>query len=166
MITPPKKELYTGAVANDGTGDTLRDAADKINDNFTQLWDDVYNDEVVAPGRKFVCQGITSSISADSGSFVVTALITDPDSDQTFKIHAKDQDKKEFKTGVNTSFTTKLSVWELDSGTLDDWTFMEYLEGNAKYQDSNWTFTKTSVLFSDGTIESDGTYYLALQGVW
>lgn len=165
MITPPKKELFTGTVANDGTGDTLRDAAVKINDNFTQLWTDVYNDEAVAPGRKFVCQGINSN-AADSGSFTLSAYITDPDSDQSFKIHGKDLDKKDFKTGINITFPTKLSVWELDSGTLDNWTFMEYLEGNVKYQDSNWQFTKTSVLFSDGTIESDGTYYLALQGVW
>lgn len=165
MITPPKKELYTGAVANDGTGDTLRDAAVKINDNFTQLWDDVYNDEVVAPGRKFVCQSISED-AADSGSFTLSALITDPDSDQSFKIHGTDQNKKQFTTGVNTQFSTKLSIWALDSGTLDNWTFMEYLDGYVRYQDSNWTFTKNTVLFSDGTLEADRTYYLALQGVW
>lgn len=31
--------LQNGATANDGTGDTLRDAADKINTNFLSLWE-------------------------------------------------------------------------------------------------------------------------------
>lgn len=30
--------LNNGATANDGQGDTLRDAADKINSNFTELY--------------------------------------------------------------------------------------------------------------------------------
>jgi hypothetical protein len=30
--------ISIGAVANDGTGDTLRDGGDKINDNFTELY--------------------------------------------------------------------------------------------------------------------------------
>ena len=33
-----KKTLNIGTTANDGTGDTLRDAAGKINDNFTELF--------------------------------------------------------------------------------------------------------------------------------
>ena len=36
---PTRKTLNIGAFANDGTGDTLRDAADKINYNFDQLFD-------------------------------------------------------------------------------------------------------------------------------
>ena len=34
-----RKTLNVGAFANDGTGDTLRDAADKINYNFDLLFD-------------------------------------------------------------------------------------------------------------------------------
>jgi len=33
--------LQTGTVSNDGTGDTLRDAADKINTNFVNLWNQI-----------------------------------------------------------------------------------------------------------------------------
>lgn len=36
---PTRKTLNIGAFANDGTGDTLRDASDKINYNFDQLFD-------------------------------------------------------------------------------------------------------------------------------
>ena len=35
---PDRKYLDLGQVANDGTGDTLRDAADKIEYNFGQLY--------------------------------------------------------------------------------------------------------------------------------
>lgn len=34
-----KQAIGIGAAPNDGTGDTLRDAGDKINDNFTELYD-------------------------------------------------------------------------------------------------------------------------------
>lgn len=38
MSTPTRLIIQNGRFANDGKGDTLRDAADKINDNFTNLW--------------------------------------------------------------------------------------------------------------------------------
>jgi hypothetical protein len=34
-----KQTINIGTTANDGTGDSLRDGADKINDNFTELYD-------------------------------------------------------------------------------------------------------------------------------
>ena len=30
--------ISTGSVANDGTGDTLRDGATKVNNNFTEIY--------------------------------------------------------------------------------------------------------------------------------
>jgi hypothetical protein len=33
-----KQTINIGTVANDGTGDPLRDAMDKVNDNFTELY--------------------------------------------------------------------------------------------------------------------------------
>ena len=33
-----KQTINVGTVADDGTGDTLRDAFDKANDNFTELY--------------------------------------------------------------------------------------------------------------------------------
>ena len=34
----PKQTIFRGTVANDGTGDNLRFGAEKINDNFTELY--------------------------------------------------------------------------------------------------------------------------------
>ena len=42
MSDPTRLIIQTGAYANDGTGDTLREAGNKINDNFTALWEGVY----------------------------------------------------------------------------------------------------------------------------
>ena len=33
-----RQNINNGTVANDGTGDTLRDAAGKINDNFAEIY--------------------------------------------------------------------------------------------------------------------------------
>ena len=35
-----QQSISLGTSANDGTGDTLRDAGQKINDNFTELYGD------------------------------------------------------------------------------------------------------------------------------
>ena len=43
MTTPTQQIVQRGSYANDGTGDTLRDAAQKINDNFTYLWSEVWD---------------------------------------------------------------------------------------------------------------------------
>jgi len=43
MTTPTQQIVQRGSFANDGTGDTLRDAAQKINDNFTYLWAETWN---------------------------------------------------------------------------------------------------------------------------
>ena len=38
MSTPTRLVIQNGSHANDGTGDTLRDASRKINDNFAVLF--------------------------------------------------------------------------------------------------------------------------------
>ena len=42
-MKPTQQVINNGLVANDGTGDTLRDATTKINDNFTRLYGDLYD---------------------------------------------------------------------------------------------------------------------------
>ena len=36
-----RQEINTGAVPNDGTGDSIREAFDKTNDNFIELYSSV-----------------------------------------------------------------------------------------------------------------------------
>ena len=54
MAIPTQQTISNGAAANDGTGDSLRDAADKINNNFAELWQGTYNSIQDQPGRAFV----------------------------------------------------------------------------------------------------------------
>ena len=42
MSTPTRLVIQNGSHANDGNGDTLRDAATKINNNFSALWRGLY----------------------------------------------------------------------------------------------------------------------------
>jgi hypothetical protein len=43
-----KQTINVGATANDGTGDTLRDSFIKVNDNFTEVYNNSSNPSVVA----------------------------------------------------------------------------------------------------------------------
>jgi len=43
-----RQKLLNGTTANDGTGDTLRAAADKINTNFSTIFESLYGDSVAA----------------------------------------------------------------------------------------------------------------------
>ena len=43
-----RQTLNRGTVANDGTGDTLRTAAQKINENFSELYTAIGGDSATA----------------------------------------------------------------------------------------------------------------------
>ena len=43
-----KQLVNRGSTANDGTGDTLRTAAQKINENFTELYTSIGGDSATA----------------------------------------------------------------------------------------------------------------------
>jgi len=63
MAIPTQQTISNGAAANDGTGDSLRDAADKINNNFTELWQGTYNSIQDQPGRAFVVGSVDDGYS-------------------------------------------------------------------------------------------------------
>ena len=168
MTIPTQRVIQRGTYANDGTGDTLRDAAQKINDNFTQLWSDVYDDVGSRPGREFVLSSITSG-EPDSGDFSVHTSALDVDSTQILRISSHDQLDKSIKTSITSAINNvQLSVWSLDSGTVDDWNFLARYEGSVQYvtSDNYWRFTKSSTLAATTTpVDSGGTYYLKIDGV-
>ena len=63
MAIPTQQTISNGAMANDGTGDSLRDAADKINNNFAALWQTSYNSKDDEPARGFVVGTVTDGYS-------------------------------------------------------------------------------------------------------
>ena len=63
MAIPTQQIISNGAMANDGTGDSLRDAADKINNNFESLWQSTYNGANDQPAREFVFGTVSDGAS-------------------------------------------------------------------------------------------------------
>jgi hypothetical protein len=63
-----KQTINIGTVANDGTGDPLRTAFDKVNDNFTEVYgfDDSYDVQVIS----------TSTNAVKNTLYVFTADLT------------------------------------------------------------------------------------------
>jgi len=65
-----KQTIGIGAAPNDGTGDTLRDAMDKVNDNFTELYD-----ATVEPAA-FYFSGRTFRIESRDSKLCIDQTIT------------------------------------------------------------------------------------------
>lgn len=77
-----RQNIGIGTSANDGTGDTLRIAGDKINDNFVELYQLLGGDsDALTTGISFTNNSIVfEGTSVDS--FETTLLITDPTADR------------------------------------------------------------------------------------
>jgi len=99
-----QQTINIGTVANDGTGDPLRTAFDKINDNFTEL----YNDETTAEVNSIIAG---TGISVDQSTGSVTVTNSSPD--QTVTLTA----------------STGMSI----TGTYPSFTIASVIEGNATH---------------------------------
>ena len=67
-----KQVIGIGTVPNDSTGDTLRNAMDKVNDNFTELYDaTVEPDAFYFAGRTFRFESRDGKLCIDQA---ITAL--------------------------------------------------------------------------------------------
>ena len=166
MRTPPRLILSNGTRANDGTGDTLRDAGTKINQNFERIWGDIYTAEPVRPGRGFVAS-IDSSIP-DSGGFSIDIADTNVDSNHVLKIARWDTNEKSFSfTEGKTVAGRELSIFSNDSD--DKYSLVAIYSGTATWSDSGagyWTFTQTSKVTGTDNIDSGDSYYISLNGIW
>jgi len=78
-----RQNISTGTTANDGTGDTLRSAGQKINENFVEIYRKLGGDsDVLTTGITLSNNGITfEGTSADS--FETLINVTDPTKDNT-----------------------------------------------------------------------------------
>ncbi len=79
-----RQNLSTGSSANDGTGDTLRGAAVKINANFVELYNAFGGDSsILAPGVAFDSNGIIfEGTVVDSNQLTLTAATLTADRSQ------------------------------------------------------------------------------------
>jgi hypothetical protein len=166
MRTPPRLTLSNGRHANDGTGDTLRDAADKINRNFERIWPDIYSIEPVRPGRGFVAY--IDSANPDSGGFGIPVSNANADSGEVLKFSRWDTNEKSFTFDPDRPIPNReLSIFSNDSN--DKYSLVAIYTGEVSYSDSDtgyWKFTKTSKITGIGNIDSGDSYYISLQGIW
>lgn len=86
-----KQTVNIGATPNDGTGDPIRDAFDKVNDNF----DEVYS-SYVATGQITVGNTTTNSVVSNTGGFITST-----------------------NTTVNTSATVNTSIIRIGNSTAN-----------------------------------------------
>lgn len=78
-----RQNISTGTTANDGTGDTLRSAGQKINENFVEIYRKLGGDsDVLSTGITFTNNNIVfEGTSADAFETIIT--VTDPTKDNT-----------------------------------------------------------------------------------
>jgi hypothetical protein len=92
-----KQTINIGAAANDGTGDPIRDAFDKVNDNFDELYS-----SYVATGAVTVGNATVNSVISNTGGLVVSnSTVSTVANSSTFKIG-------------NTTANSTLTAIELD----------------------------------------------------
>jgi len=121
MRIPTQKTISKGASANDGTGDSLRDAADKINDNFSELWQSTYNSSEKWPGRSFVVGSVDTAFAEPSAGQVTTSSGAQPTDTMynidNFRISQTDQLGEKRTTTVQKNFNANTTPDQYDSVT-------------------------------------------------
>ena len=67
-----KQSLGIGGSANDGTGDTLRAAADKVNDNFSEIYTLIGDESSLTTGISATASVVTLTSPTITTSIVPT----------------------------------------------------------------------------------------------
>ena len=118
-----KQDLNLGTAANDGTGDDLRTAGTKINQNFTELYTDVASLQSISgvgtSGVSFDSHGLRfEGVTADSFETVLT--ITDPTKDNTLLLPDSSGTLAtiaEIKKQVDSAYISFITGTAFDSGS-------------------------------------------------
>ena len=116
MAIPTQEFIAKGTIANDGTGDSLRDAADKINNNFAELWQKSYNSTDDWPGKSFVI-GTTTDLTntLPSPGEINTYNNGSPSNMKdftNFRISQTDQLGEKMTTGVQRNYNGASGEWD------------------------------------------------------
>ena len=117
-----QQTINIGSVANDGTGDPLRTAFDKVNDNFTEL----YNDDAGDVNQVTGSGGITASpttgnvvVSLDDDSITYAKLGTEFTTSAAVAATTLDFSTAQVFTKAN-SGTVTYTITNADTGMVKD----------------------------------------------
>jgi len=81
-----RQSINIGAIANDATGDTLRQAGSKINSNFAELYTSLYGDSVTAISTITLGNNTIIFEGSAADSWETTLTVINPTADRTIKI--------------------------------------------------------------------------------
>jgi hypothetical protein len=73
-----KQTIFTGTVSNDGTGDTLRESFTKVNENFTELYNDIISYTLIDQSNTYTALLTDDVIFADPNNINKDITITLP----------------------------------------------------------------------------------------
>jgi len=81
-----RQTVNIGTIANDTTGDTLRQAGNKINSNFAELYNSLYGDSVTAISTLTLGNNAIIFEGSAADSWETTLTVINPTADRTIKL--------------------------------------------------------------------------------
>lgn len=152
-----QQTLNIGATANDGTGDTLRVAMDKVNDNFNEIYaSPIISDFITITGNEIRANRSNDDLVLEpSGTGVVTAPALTIDSninitDNIIKTTVSNSDLVLEPSGTGSVVISKVDI---NSGVIDN----TVIGANTAVAGSFTTLTASTSASIDGVIITDNT---------
>jgi len=81
-----RQTVNIGTIANDTTGDTLRQAGNKINSNFAEIYTSLYGDSVTAISTLTLSNNAIIFEGSSADSWETTLTLVNPTADRTIKL--------------------------------------------------------------------------------
>ena len=152
-----QQTLNIGTTANDGTGDTLRVAMDKVNDNFNEIYaSPIISDFITITGNEIRANRSNDDLVLEpSGTGIVTAPALTIDSninitDNVIKTTVSNSDLVLSPSGTGSVIISKADI---NSGTIDN----TVIGGTTAVAGTFTTLTANTSASIDGVVISDNT---------
>jgi len=152
-----QQTLNIGTTANDGTGDTLRVAMDKVNDNFDEIYaSPIISDHITITGNEIRANRSNDDLVLEpSGTGVVTAPALTIDSninitDNIIKTTVSNSDLVLSPSGTGSVVISKADI---NSGTIDN----TVIGGTTAVAGTFTTITANTSASIDGVVITDNT---------
>jgi len=152
-----QQTLNIGSTANDGTGDTLRAAMDKVNDNFNEIYaSPIISDFITITGNEIRANRSNDDLVLEpSGSGVVTApaLTIDSNINITDNAIKTTQSNSDLILEPNGSGSVVIAKVDINSGSIDN----TVIGANTAVAGTFTTLTANTSASIDGVVISDNT---------
>ena len=152
-----QQTLNIGTTANDGTGDTLRVAMDKVNDNFDEIYaSPIISDHITITGNEIRANRTNDDLVLEpSGTGVVTAPAVTVDSNINIKDNVIQATVSNSDLVLSPSGTGSvvISKADINSGTIDN----TVIGGTTAVAGTFTTITASTSASIDGVVISDNT---------